>query len=397
MSAATSEQSFSMAVEAIYATALSPSSWPIALQSIADCFNDVGTVLLYHRDDGALGTIVTPSLKAAQDDFEREWWRHDIRTVRALQAGYLDARDAATDRDVVTAEEIETHPFYTEFLQSHGLGWCACFGISPDPRVKVWISLQRNANARPPYSDAELDVLAALGRHAENALRLSIKLLDAELTELGLREALGRVDLGVFALDAGGRVLFSNEAGQRLLGDGIDITNERLRIESPSEGPKVDETIARTLQADPKTLPDEPRTILIARRGSSRPLPLYIIPVIAPPPSPARFLATVRAIVLVTEPRADDPADPAVLRELLGLTLGEARVAAWVGTGLRPREAAERPRNIRGNSTYCALARVCQGRCLAPKRTRGIVDQAGGALKRLRSPQHSRFAPPKWV
>jgi DNA-binding CsgD family transcriptional regulator len=41
--------------------------------------------------------------------------------------------------------------------------------------------------------------------------------------------------------------------------------------------------------------------------------------------------------------KADGPADPAIVRDLLGLTLGEARVAALIGAGLPPREAAGRP------------------------------------------------------
>jgi DNA-binding CsgD family transcriptional regulator len=43
----------------------------------------------------------------------------------------------------------------------------------------------------------------------------------------------------------------------------------------------------------------------------------------------------------VIEPKSDEPADPALVRDLLGLTLGEARVAALVGSGLAPRQASE--------------------------------------------------------
>jgi DNA-binding CsgD family transcriptional regulator len=44
--------------------------------------------------------------------------------------------------------------------------------------------------------------------------------------------------------------------------------------------------------------------------------------------------------VLVIKPESDGPADPAIVRDILGLTLSEARVAALVGSGLRPRDAA---------------------------------------------------------
>lgn len=35
------------------------------------------------------------------------------------------------------------------------------------------------------------------------------------------------------------------------------------------------------------------------------------------------------------------PVDPSIVRDILGLTLGEARVASLVGAGRSPREAAE--------------------------------------------------------
>jgi DNA-binding CsgD family transcriptional regulator len=54
-----------------------------------------------------------------------------------------------------------------------------------------------------------------------------------------------------------------------------------------------------------------------------------------------QFLTHTRAIVLVIEPKANEPADPAVVRDILGVTLGEARVAALIAAGVPPRQAAE--------------------------------------------------------
>jgi DNA-binding CsgD family transcriptional regulator len=45
---------------------------------------------------------------------------------------------------------------------------------------------------------------------------------------------------------------------------------------------------------------------------------------------------------LVIEPNSGEPADPAIVRDLLGVTLGEARVAALIGHGLNPRDTAQK-------------------------------------------------------
>jgi DNA-binding CsgD family transcriptional regulator len=55
-----------------------------------------------------------------------------------------------------------------------------------------------------------------------------------------------------------------------------------------------------------------------------------------------QFLVRSQAIVLIVELRAGDPADPSLVRDLLGLTLGEARVAALVAAGVSPRDAAQK-------------------------------------------------------
>jgi DNA-binding CsgD family transcriptional regulator len=55
-----------------------------------------------------------------------------------------------------------------------------------------------------------------------------------------------------------------------------------------------------------------------------------------------RALFGARAIVVVRRSRAGEPIDPGLARDLLNVTTGEARVAALVGSGLTPREAAKR-------------------------------------------------------
>lgn len=61
--------------------------------------------------------------------------------------------------------------------------------------------------------------------------------------------------------------------------------------------------------------------------------------------------------MLVIEPESGEPADPAIVRDVLGLTLTEARVAALVGSGLPPRTAAEKL-GITEETARTALKRV---------------------------------------
>jgi DNA-binding CsgD family transcriptional regulator len=333
---------FVAAVEAIYGTAAAPARWPQALDRIAGYFGDVGAVLMYRRDNGSFGTIVSPALEAAQRAYERQWWQHDIRAIRGIERNYIFDMDAATDRHVVTPEEVASHPIYTQFLVPHGLGWFAATNISPDPHIAVIISVQRS-QTKPPFSDEELTVLTSLGRHAENALRLGIRLLDTELVNLGLVDALWRIGSCVFVLDEQRRIMFSNAAAEKCLGSGLKVVDGGLTAALRPDRDALNDAIAAALRVTAADLARPPRPIRIQRPEQEWPLTAYVIPVRSPlNRATADLFTRARAIVLVFDPVADEPPDPALVRDLLGLTLGEARVAALVGSGQAPREAAER-------------------------------------------------------
>jgi PAS domain-containing protein len=218
---------FVKAVEAIYGAAAEPARWPGALWAIARCFGDVGAAISYQREDGSLGAIVSPGMEPGQREYDESWWRHDIRFTRGHALGFVAAGDAITDRHVVSDDEIATHPFYADFLAEYGLRWFAGTNISPDPTMRAVLSVQRLAQ-RLPNSDEELELLARFGPHVEAALRLAIRLMDAELTALSLGDALARLGVGVFLLDGSARILFSNPAAERLIGTGLMVRNRRL-------------------------------------------------------------------------------------------------------------------------------------------------------------------------
>lgn len=329
------------AVEAIYDAAPDPSRWPLALSAIADCFGDAGALLLWHRDDGSYGSMVSEGLVKAQRDYEENGWsRRDLAAMRATERGYFFNGEPFTNRHIVSQEEAQSDPFFVDFRARHGLGPLGCVAVSPDPHVGVILSMQRHAG-RNEFADDELEVLDRIGRHIEKSLRLSIRLLDAELMKLKLGEALARIGIGVFALDSIGRVIFSNPAGQKLLGGELQIVHDRLHIGQGSAREAADDAVARALR-QPSAFADDPKPIFVHSIGTGRRLVIYLLPVALQANLAEQFLTHTRAIVLALEQRLDEPADPSVVRDVLGLTLGEARIAALVGAGLPPKEAAER-------------------------------------------------------
>lgn len=334
-------QRFVDAIEAIYSAALEPETWPATLQAIADCTGDVGAILIYGRDDGTFGVIESRSLAGVGAEYARDGWSlRDIRALRTRERGYFLTRDVITDRDVVTADEVENDPFYADLLARHGLKYFAAAMVSPNPRTEVGLSVQRAAG-RPEYTESELATVSRLGRHVEKALRFGMRLFDNEMINVGLGEALTRTSIGAFVLDRIGRVIFSNGAADGLLGDGIDVLNGRLALTGgPAAGPGS--SIHDAVNEQPLHLIGELKPIVVQRSSARGPLVLYLVPIPAGDAAISRFMSQAHVIVLALNSDKGKPVDASLVRDILGLTLGEARIAALVGSGLPPRTAAER-------------------------------------------------------
>jgi DNA-binding CsgD family transcriptional regulator/PAS domain-containing protein len=343
------------AIEAIYEAAAEPERWPAALSAIAQVFDAAGAVLLHNRDDGSLTAIVSPGLEAVVADYDRGWWRHDIRVQRGFERSLLNEVAVFTDRHVVSPEEHKAHPFYAEFLAKHGLGYFIGGSVSPHPKVFAALSVQGSL-AKGPFTDDDIARLTGLSRHVEKALRLSIRLMEGEVAGLALSDALSRMRAGVIVADEGGNVVFCNAAAKGMLGDGLTIANGRIGAELPEDAAELGEALAAAAVADAGEAGFKP--VLIRGHQRKRPLVAYVLPVRHPKErGDVAFLLGGRAMVLLLDQDPGAPPDPSLVRDLLNITLGEARVASLVGSGKTTREAAE-ALGITEETTRTVLKRI---------------------------------------
>jgi len=334
------QEVFLAAIQAIYEAATNPLAWPDALTAIAPLFDGVGCVLLFQREDQSTGTVVSPTLEAAQQAYDRGWWREDIMFVRVSERIYRRELDAIADQHLVSAEEAATHPFLHEFLVPHGMGRLAAVSVAPTRDVGVVLSTHRFID-KPRFDESELRALTHIGRHVENALRLGIRLITAEVAKTALGDALAGLGAGVFLVDQHGHLVFMNPKGEEMLGDALVLKGKRLSARVDSERTAFDDALDTAINSLSAVANGTPRPIILRGTAADEFIAAYIQPAPAPPgDSGLHIFSDVKATVVAMSSKASDLPEPTLVRDLLSVTLAEARVAALVGGGATPRQAA---------------------------------------------------------
>jgi DNA-binding CsgD family transcriptional regulator len=227
------------------------------------------------------------------------------------------------------------------FFRKYGLGTAMSASVSPAPNTIVRLAAQ-GALDRPPFTEAECKVLEQLARHCERALSLACRASEQELIVRSVSEAIGRFGSAVFLLDHSGSVLWKNRASEELIGNGISLAGGKLSAEHRADQAMLRAAIQSAVSSEIADKLECPKPVLLRRDGERRPAVAQLIPVRTTGTrqlwSPLQQSA---AICLITDLEREAETDPALVRDCLGLTLGEARVATQISHGRSPRDAAE--------------------------------------------------------
>lgn len=172
-------------------------------------------------------------------------------------------------------------------------------------------------------------------------MRLGLRLIDSDIARTGLQEALARLGVAVFLLDGQARVVFANQTAEQLIGRGLVKANDRLITHEPGSRARFSDAVMEVVGNRSLGLQDNLRPVVIDTPDRDRPLIAYFLSIRGLyEPVVQELFSRVRAAVLIVDTAGRSMADPALVRDALGLTLSEARVAALIGAGLSPRDIA---------------------------------------------------------
>ncbi|MFK8253334.1 helix-turn-helix transcriptional regulator [Ancylobacter terrae] len=335
-------KNFSNALHSIYEAALVPEKWPEALLRVAAFFESDCALIMFVSRDAPVDIIHSPGVEhISKVYFDEEWWRHDIRAHRApmlLASGV----DVFNDQMVATPAEIETHPIYAQYIPKTGLGWCMIASIMPDFDIPVLLAIHRDKHKGPFLDSRQMELLGAFSRHVEQALRISLRLSNLQSHEATLLSAWDALDIGIFAVDADGRAVLANRYGRQH----FDSIFAQLDRHSWSAARRHMLTSGSTAsRSDEK----HPSPQIVKSRDGHR-LVIWSIPIAREAQDRIGFTESATDLLLVLPLEKAGFIDPAVIRNVFGLSLSEARLASLVGGGTGIREAAEKLRITEGTA-----------------------------------------------
>lgn len=324
----------------LYASTTQPGAIGPALDRVAALFQAPGIMI------GPLvrGSAPDPRLVAYASEAFHEAIPEYINHFVALnpRKEFLtrqNARDLVfTDLDIVSADEIRTDEFYNDFLLRHKFMHCldrvSSAGFGGDT---VWVSLQYGDDTPPPETERR-KLFSYVTDHVMQALRLH-RDLAATAMSVADRELVTQIDRPALIVDASRKIIAMNAAAVALERQGLSFRSGALSAVS-AQGREA--LRALIMRAADLTSADR-AMVAIPVAGHLMPLFLRATPLVTPDPAQAiggLLHKECRYLVVASDldtPRAGDPSH--ALR-MLGLTAAEARLAALVGQGLSPDEAA---------------------------------------------------------
>lgn len=310
-------------IGAIYEAGVMPRLWPLTLQRLANHAGADGALLMV-QSGGIERWVASPELAPAMTEFVNQGWsEHNVRATRcralSSHAGFL------TDMDIVTAEELEALPIYTEFLRPRGLDagvGTTIQGIGMDGLMLTVEGFRGHSAAKAAVSS-----LNKLRPHLARAAALSARMKLEQAS--AATDALSTIGTAAAVLASDATILSSNSSFDGWIG-GL-LSPKASRLSFADAGVNADFRLA--LDAASRGAGRS-----MAVRGQDKPhFVLHVVPLIR---SAQDIFHVGIALAIIDVPGRSAIMDVDMIRRLYDLTPSEAKVAHLVAGGATPAEAA---------------------------------------------------------
>lgn len=319
-------------LDALYDAAVGYDGWPLVCDRLATVAGARGTIIIPGCVEArAQGIPHSASVQQLFDDYIRDGWY--LRDERTPSFRLFQRTPVVFDQDLTAPDAMSKSPYYQDFLGKSGLKWFA--GIGFRVRGEWWAAAIQRTEEQGPFNDASRHELAQFSEHLSRAAGMA-NALNYSKAE-GALEAFQKMSIGAIAIDAGENVISVNAAARSLLGDGIQITKNRLRAIDLNTCSQLEALVQAGLRGKQLAEKPAPGIVMVPRPSGRRSYRVSTCPLGQRATS---VFGRARLIVLVVDPEQKRKPDAELLRAHFRLTPREAKLAEQLAAGHSLQDAA---------------------------------------------------------
>jgi DNA-binding CsgD family transcriptional regulator len=319
---------FSRIVSAIYASALTPDNWIVAMADVRRTLDAQSAGLLLA--DGSGRSIKSASLPSDAQKAYLEYYRQIDYVLDAVEKGPVGLIQSGQPLVALKARS----EFDADFMRPHQMD-DGLFVRLTDGSMPTCFLVAAPKRAEPFDTAERVKLISALVPHLQQALRTQVHIENFAQDASGIARAVDSVRHGIVVVGAGSVVIHMNSAAERILkcGDGLCIRSGRVEATCASANAELSRSIVGAL-LEHESSPRGGDSFLCRRPSGKRPYVIHVLPF-----SPTgENMSGTRALVVLVDPEQQPEPPTQLLRRTYGLTNAEADVALRVvrGDGLKP-------------------------------------------------------------
>ena len=322
-------------LDLVYDAAIAPDGWVAVLRRLVDIMGGSFAALIVQNQVTGYGR----SIDAYDDPVRRQlYFGYFAARNPLLEIRDLPARPRVfTDEEKIPRRELENTEYYNDYLRKQGMHSLLIARIVAQGSNTSCMNIARSRKSEL-FGAPEIEITTRLLPHLVRAAHLTERFAAAEELSCGLAGMIDRSHYASFLVSGSGKVRYMNPAGEALLLEkcGLTVRNGALGAANEQLTSRLRGLIAAAAQPN-----GERKSGTMALPWPSHRLPLSVI---VNPVRQERFSLFFEGpwvLVSIADPNAGISASERRIREVLGLTRTEARVALKLLEGCDTREVAE--------------------------------------------------------
>ena len=264
-------------IETIYLCGSGLADWQSFLDQFGSLFPSLKFGLVaYDTSFSNIGFLKTSNYDPAYvDTYQAHYFKFNPWKDLVLNAP--SAPTVAWAHDTVPLKELEKTEFYSDWIEPQdniATGFTTALVKEPDRFLNLNVNVNPN---RIEEAQSATQLVALIGPHLRRAFELHRQLMGARVLESGYQALLQRLPSAVFVVEAGGKLKFSNEKGERLLSEGRVVkgnANRHLCFTNAQDHLEVGECVRRTAM---RIIPDG-RELIPLRATTARRYVAFVTP-----------------------------------------------------------------------------------------------------------------------